>query len=56
LTNPDFIALAKAYGVRASRVDSPAGLAKELEKALASEDLWIIELAATFPESVFGIY
>jgi acetolactate synthase-1/2/3 large subunit len=56
LTNPDFVALANAYGVRGSRVDSPAGLAVELEKALASEDLWIIELAATFPEPAFAKY
>jgi thiamine pyrophosphate-dependent acetolactate synthase large subunit-like protein len=56
LTNPDFVALANSYGVRGSRVDSPARLAKELEKALASEDLWIIELAATFPEPAFGRY
>ena len=56
LTNPDFVALANAYRVRGSRVDSPARLATELEMALASEDLWLIELTATFPEPPFGRY
>jgi acetolactate synthase-1/2/3 large subunit len=56
LTNPDFVALARAYGAQATRVDSPAGLADALAGALASGKMWLIELAATFPEPPFWLY
>ena len=56
LTNPDFVTLAKAYGARSLRVDSPKGLKEVLEPALASDDLWVIELNDTFPEPAFRRY
>ena len=56
LINPDFVALARAYGAQATRVDSPAGLAEALRGALASGKMWLIELAATFPEPPFWLY
>ena len=56
LTNPDFISLAHAFGAQATRVDSPAGLGEALHKAISSEELWMIELVATFPESPAGRY
>ena len=56
LTNPDFISLAHAFGAQATRVDSPAGLGEALDKAIGSEELWMIELVATFPEYPAGRY
>jgi acetolactate synthase-1/2/3 large subunit len=56
LTNPDFVALARSYGAQAVRVDSPAGLGEALKGALASGQMWLIELAATFPEPPFWLY
>lgn len=50
LTNPDFNALARAFGAQAIRVDSPAGLGEAIEQALSSEKLWVIELQTSFPE------
>jgi acetolactate synthase-1/2/3 large subunit len=44
LTNPDFVALARAYGAEGIRVDSLSSLEAALEGALASQDLWVIEL------------
>jgi acetolactate synthase-1/2/3 large subunit len=56
LTNPDFTTLASAYGTQATRVDSPTGLADALGRALSSGEMWVIELAATFPEPPFWLY
>jgi thiamine pyrophosphate-dependent acetolactate synthase large subunit-like protein len=44
LTNPDFVALARAYGAEGISVNSPSALEAALKEALASEDLWVIEL------------
>ena len=56
LVNPDFVALAQAYGVEASRVDSPAGLETALGEAQASGLMWVIEVAQGFKEPPFGKY
>jgi acetolactate synthase-1/2/3 large subunit len=56
LTNPDFVALARAYGAQAVRVNSPSGLGEALGLALGSGEMWLIELAATFPEPPFWKY
>jgi acetolactate synthase-1/2/3 large subunit len=56
LNNPDFVALAKAYGAQGVRVDSPSGLADALKGALDSGKMWLIELAATLPEPPFWLY
>ncbi len=56
LSNPDFVALARSYGAQATRVDSPSGLAEALSGSLASGKMWLIELAATFPEPPFWLY
>jgi len=56
LTNPDFTTLATAYGAQATRVDSPTGLKDALSRALTSAEMWVIELAATFPEPPFWLY
>ncbi|HUU80860.1 MAG TPA: thiamine pyrophosphate-binding protein [Acidobacteriota bacterium] len=56
LANPDFVALARAYGAKATKVDSPEGLEESLKVALASQDLWVIELVGPFPEPPFSKY
>ena len=56
LASPDFVALANAYGAKAVRVNSPASLEEAVKNALYSEDMWVIELAAKFPEPAFGRY
>lgn len=44
LTNPDFQMLAKAFGLRSARVDSPEGLADALKAATAAGGPWLIEV------------
>jgi thiamine pyrophosphate-dependent acetolactate synthase large subunit-like protein len=56
LNNPDIVALAHAYGAQATRVESLTGLEESIEKAFASDELWVIELAGSFPEPPFGRY
>ena len=56
LHNPDFVALARAYGAEAVRVESPEGLARHLHTALNSNKMWVIELAESFREPPFGKY
>lgn len=56
LSNPDFVALARSYGAQATRVDSPSGLGEALSGALSSGEMWLIELAANFPEPPFWLY
>ena len=56
LTNPDFIALAKSFGVHGVRVNTPSQLHDALEEALFSEKMCLIELEAAFPEPAFAKY
>ncbi len=56
LSNPDFVALARSYGAESTRVDSPSGLGEALSGALKSGKMWLIELAAAFPEPPFWLY
>ena len=44
LKNPDFMALAKAFGVEGRRVNDPDGLRKALAEALEAEGPWLIEV------------
>jgi acetolactate synthase-1/2/3 large subunit len=44
LTSPDFVALAKSFGVTASRADTPDALQQELEKAIAHDGPKLIEV------------
>tara|TARA_Y100000588_G_scaffold340628_1_gene384122 strand:- start:1365 stop:1787 length:423 start_codon:yes stop_codon:yes gene_type:complete len=43
LTNPDFVALAKAFGVTGSRVADPDELGSVLKKSLQSDEVSLIE-------------
>ncbi len=51
LTNPDFVALAKAYGLNAERVEATDDFAAALERALGSAGSALIELV-TDPEAL----
>lgn len=44
LVNPDFVALAKAFGADAERVDSLEQIGEAIEKALARNRLTVIEV------------
>jgi len=56
LTNPDFISFANAFGVAATRVNSPEGLAEALEKSLSSGEMHLIELQTSIAAPPFGRY
>ena len=56
LTNPDFVQLAGAYGVKGCRVSSPSQLQEALADALSSNEMRLIELVADFPEPPFAEY
>jgi acetolactate synthase I/II/III large subunit len=44
LTNPDFVALAQAFGMAAARVDTPEIFRKTLVQALEAKAPWLIEI------------
>ena len=56
LVNPDFVALARAFGIYGVRLDSPEALQEAVRTALAFGDMWIMELSADFPDPPFGLY
>ena len=56
LTNPDFLAFAAAFGVPATRVQSPAELQSVLDRTLASGEMHLIEYQMTIQEPPFGKY
>lgn len=56
LTNPDFLAFAAAFGVPATRVQSPAELQSVLDRTLASGEMHLIEYQTTIQEPPFGKY
>ncbi len=56
LTNPDFLAFAAAFGVPATRVQSPPELQSVLDRTLASGEMHLIEYQLTIQEPPFGKY
>ncbi len=56
LTNPDFLAFAAAFGVPATRVQSPAELQSALDRTLASGEMHLIEYQMAIQEPPFGKY
>ena len=56
LTNPDFLAFAAAFGVPATRVQSPAELQSALDRTLACGEMHLIEYQMTIQEPPFGKY
>jgi acetolactate synthase-1/2/3 large subunit len=55
LTNPDFVALAGAYGVHAARADGPDRLQEELSTALARREPALIEVPVGEFPSPWGL-
>lgn len=55
LTNPDFVALAASFGIRATRVDSPDGLRDALRSALAANEPGLIEVAVGEMPSIWPL-
>lgn len=53
LVNPDFIALAAAYGIKGSTVSNPADLEAGIEAMLASEEAYFLEVIVEKREKVF---
>jgi acetolactate synthase-1/2/3 large subunit len=56
LTNPDFLALARAYGAEGIRVDSPSALEAALKTTFASGGLCVIELVIHSVDPPFPQY
>jgi acetolactate synthase-1/2/3 large subunit len=52
LRNPDFVRLARSFGARAKRVDSPAGLARVLKATLSRENDGPTIIEVTVPPMV----
>jgi acetolactate synthase I/II/III large subunit len=50
--NPDFVALARAYGADGARVENPADLKPALEKALASGRPYVLDVIVTQTPSI----
>src|SRR5215469_15752727 len=44
LTNPDFVALGKSFGIAATRAETPAALEGALKEALAAREPSLIEV------------
>lgn len=56
LTNPDFVALAEAYGINGYRADSPSGFMTVLTEAIKTGAMSLIELNEDFKEPPFAKY
>lgn len=53
LKNPDFINLAKSYGIKAKRVDKREDLDKALDDFIKSEEAYLLEVKVIKEENVF---
>jgi acetolactate synthase-1/2/3 large subunit len=49
--NPDFVAYAKAFGVRGSRVESADGLAPTIEAAFAGGGVHLVNVPVDYSEN-----
>ncbi len=56
LLNPDFIGLARSFGLEGIRATSPQTLADALKKSVDAQETRLIELRDTFPEPPFSRY
>ncbi|PWB67242.1 MAG: acetolactate synthase, large subunit, biosynthetic type [Deltaproteobacteria bacterium] len=50
--NPDFVALAKAYGIAGERVTKAGGLAPALKRAMASRGAYLVEIVTDMKEMI----
>jgi acetolactate synthase-1/2/3 large subunit len=55
LVNPDFVALAASFGIRAARVNSPDGLRDALRSALAANEPGLVEVAVGEMPSIWPL-
>jgi acetolactate synthase-1/2/3 large subunit len=55
LVNPDFVALAQAFGIDAERVASPTALAAALKTALAARRPALIEVTVSEMANVWPV-
>ncbi|MBK9421349.1 MAG: biosynthetic-type acetolactate synthase large subunit [Flavobacteriales bacterium] len=53
MVSPDFVALAKAYGIEANRVEAKDGLDEGLSRMLAHEGPYLLEVMVAKEENVF---
>lgn len=53
MENPDFIALANAYGIEAEKVDQHANLEKALERLFLYKGSYLLEVRVAQEENVF---
>ncbi len=53
MVSPDFVALAKAYGIEANRVEAKDGLSEGLERMLAHEGPYLLEVMVAKEDNVF---
>lgn len=53
LDNPDFVKIAQAYGIPASRAETPSGLEKNLEKMFNSKGPYLLEVLVGQKENIF---
>ena len=53
LDNPDFVKIAQAYGIPASRAEIPSGLEKNLEKMFNSKGPYLLEVLVGQKENIF---
>lgn len=56
LFNPDFIGLARSFGLEGIRATSPETLVEALETSVDAQETRVIELRDTFPEPPFARY
>lgn len=53
LDNPDFVKIAQAYGIQASRADTRKSLEKNLEKMFNSKGPYLLEVLVGQKENIF---
>ncbi|MFV0564351.1 MAG: biosynthetic-type acetolactate synthase large subunit [Flavobacteriaceae bacterium] len=53
MTNPDFVAIAKGYGIAANKVTKRADLANAVKEMVASKDAYFLEVCVEKEDNVF---
>ena len=54
LTNPDFAAIARAFGMRSEHVTTAAQIDASIERGLAAPEAYFIEVATSLPAALPG--
>lgn len=53
LTNPDFVAISKGFGIEAAKVDLRANLSKALDVMFAHDGPYVLEVTCEKEENLF---